>query len=36
MLNISNIDFVNQKSDLTKILVSLNETYVKGFHRINL
>ena len=34
-LNITNIDFVEQKEDFMKILVSLGETYEKGVHRIN-
>ena len=35
ILNLSNIDFVEQKEDFMKILVSLGETYEKGVHRIN-
>ena len=35
ILNITNIDFVEQKEDFMKILVSLGETYEKGVHRIN-
>ena len=35
ILNLSNIDFVAQKEDFMKILVSLSETYEKGVHRIN-
>ena len=35
ILNLSNIDFVKQKEDFMKILVSLTETYEKGVHRIN-
>lgn len=36
ILNLSNIDFVKQKEDFMKILVSLSETYEKGVHRVNL
>ena len=35
ILNLTNIDFVEQKEDFMKILVSLGETYEKGVHRIN-
>jgi len=35
ILNLTNIDFVQQKEDFIKILVSLGETYEKGLHRIN-
>lgn len=35
ILNLTNIDFVEQKEDFRKILVSLGETYEKGVHRIN-
>ena len=35
ILNLSNIDFVEQKEDFMKILVSLGKTYEKGVHRIN-
>ena len=35
ILNLSNIDFVEQKEDFIKILVSLGKTYEKGVHRIN-
>jgi len=35
ILNLSDIDFVAQKEDFMKILVSLSETYEKGVHRIN-
>ena len=35
ILNLSDIDFVAQKEDFMKILVSLGETYEKGVHRIN-
>jgi len=35
VLNLTNIDFVEQKEDFMKILVSLGETYEKGVHRIN-
>ena len=35
ILNLTNIDFVQQKEDFMKILVSLGETYEKGVHRIN-
>ena len=35
ILNITNIDFVDQKEDFMKILVSLDKTYEKGIHRIN-
>ena len=35
ILNLSNIDFVKQKEDFMKILVSLSKTYEKGVHRIN-
>ena len=35
MLNLTNIDFVEQKEDFMKILVSLDETYEKGLHRID-
>tara|TARA_B110000444_G_scaffold134840_1_gene126624 strand:- start:4801 stop:5436 length:636 start_codon:yes stop_codon:yes gene_type:complete len=36
VINVTNIDFVNQKEDLNKILTSLNETYAKGVHQIDL
>jgi len=36
IIDVSNLDFVNQKSDFDKILVYLNETYTKGVHRIKL
>ena len=35
IINLTNIDFVEQKEDFMKILVSLGETYEKGVHRIN-
>lgn len=35
ILNLTNIDFVEQKEDFMKILVSLGQTYEKGVHRIN-
>ena len=35
ILNLTNVDFVEQKEDFIKILVSLGETYEKGIHRIN-
>ena len=35
MLNLTNIDFVERKEDFMKILVSLDETYEKGLHRID-
>jgi len=35
ILNLTNIDFVEQKEDFMKILVSLGKTYEKGLHRIN-
>lgn len=36
IIDVTKLDFVNQKSDFQKILVSLNKTYAKGVHRINL
>jgi len=36
IIDVTNSDFVNQKADFKKILVSLGETYAKGVHRINL
>lgn len=36
VLNVSNSDFVNQKEDFMKILVSLNRIYEKGVHKINI
>ena len=35
MLNLTNIDFVECKEDFMKILLSLDESYEKGLHRID-
>ena len=35
IIDVTNLDFVHQKSDFDKILVYLNETYTKGVCRIN-
>ena len=35
MLNLTNIDFVECKEDFMKILLSLDEAYEKGLHRID-
>jgi deoxyadenosine/deoxycytidine kinase len=36
IINVTNIDFVNQKEDLDKIISSLKGTYEKGVHQIDL
>ncbi|MAZ30643.1 MAG: deoxynucleoside kinase [Flavobacteriales bacterium] len=36
VINVTNIDFVNQKEDLDKIISSLKGTYEKGVHQIDL
>jgi len=36
IIDVTNLDFVHQKSDFNKILVYLNKTYTKGVYRINL
>jgi len=36
IIDVTNLDFVNQKSNFDKILVYLNKSYTKGVHRIKL